>query len=100
MYVYSLAAVSRLEYGYKEREIDYMKEFLAINESTLIVDTEVDCDLYVKSLVNGIPRYVLFSRGGEMFRSDRRRKLVENNITKLYVYANSYKTFNDYQEQN
>lgn len=77
-----------------------MKEFLAINESTLIVDTEVDCDLYIKSHVNGVPRYVLFSHGGEMFRGDRRRKLVENNIDKLYVYANSYKSFNDYQEQN
>ena len=77
-----------------------MKEFLAINESTLIVDTEVECDLYLKSNVNGVPRYVLFSHGGEMFRNDRRKKLVENNITKLYVYANSYKTFNDYQEQN
>ncbi len=77
-----------------------MKEFLAINESTLIVDTEVDCDLYLKSHVNGIPRYVLFSHGGEMFRGDRRKKLVENNIKKLYVYANNYKTFSDYQEQN
>ncbi|MCP4255637.1 MAG: HD-GYP domain-containing protein [Candidatus Scalindua sp.] len=77
-----------------------MKEFLAINESTLIVDTEVDCDLYLKSHVNGVPRYVLFSHGGEMFHGDRRKKLVENNIKKLYVYANSYKTFNDYQEQN
>lgn len=77
-----------------------MKEFLAINESTLVIDTEVDCDLYIKSYVNGIPRYVLFSHGGEMFRSDRRRRLVENNISKLYVYANSYKSFNDYQEQN
>lgn len=77
-----------------------MKEFLAINESTLIVDTEVECDLYLKSNVNGVPRYVLFSHGGETFRNDRRKKLVENNITKLYVYANSYKTFNDYQEQN
>ncbi|MBC8549399.1 MAG: HD domain-containing protein [Candidatus Brocadiales bacterium] len=77
-----------------------MKEFLAINESTLIVDTEVACDLYLKSHVNGIPRYVLFSHGGEMFRGDRRKKLIENNIKKLYVYASSYKTFNDYQEQN
>jgi HD-GYP domain-containing protein (c-di-GMP phosphodiesterase class II) len=77
-----------------------MKEFLAINESTLIVDTEVVCDLYIKSHVNGIPRYVLFSHGGEMFRGDRRKKLIENNIKKLYVYANSYKSFNDYQEQN
>ncbi len=77
-----------------------MKEFLAINESTLVVDTEVDCDLYIKSHVNGVPRYVLFSHGGEMFHGDRRKKLVENNIDKLYVYANSYKSFNDYQEQN
>ncbi len=35
-----------------------------------------------------------------MFHGDRRKKLVENNIHKLYVYANSYETFNDYQEQN
>ncbi len=77
-----------------------MKEFLAIDESSLVLDTEVDCDLYIKSYVNGIPRYVLFSHGGEMFRSARRRQLVEDNIKKLYVYARSYKTFNDYQEQN
>ncbi len=87
--------ILRLEHGYKKGEISKMKEFLAINESTLIVDTEVDCDLYLKSHVNGVPRYVLFSHGGEMFRGDRRKKLVENNIKKLYVYANSYRTFND-----
>jgi len=77
-----------------------MKEFLAINESTLIEDTEVDCDLYLESHVNGVPRYILFSHSGELFHGDRRKQLIENNITKLYVYANSYKTFNDYQEQN
>ncbi|GAX61126.1 metal dependent phosphohydrolase [Candidatus Scalindua japonica] len=77
-----------------------MKDFLAINESTLVEDTEVDCDLYIKSYVNGNPRYVLFSHGGEMFRGERRKQLIESNIKKLYVYAKSYKTFNDYQEQN
>ncbi len=86
--MFSLTVIFRSGYKYKEREIGKMKEFLAINENTLIVDTEVDCDLYIKSHVNGIPRYVLFSHGGEMFRDDRRKKLVENNIHKLYVYAN------------
>ncbi len=77
-----------------------MKEFLPIDGDTLVEDTEVDCDLFIKSHVNGIPRYVLFCHGGEMFRGDRRSQLIEDNIKKLYVYANSYKTFKDYQEKN
>jgi HD-GYP domain-containing protein (c-di-GMP phosphodiesterase class II) len=74
--------------------------YLAIAKDMLVEDTEVGCDLYLRSYVNGYPRYVLFCRGDEQFGSDRRGVLIEGNIEKLYILSKDYNNFFKYQERN
>jgi HD-GYP domain-containing protein (c-di-GMP phosphodiesterase class II) len=66
----------------------------------LVEDTEVGCDLYLKSYVNGHPKYVLFCHGDEQFGSDRKGVLIEGNIEKLYIPSKDYNNFFKYQEKN
>lgn len=74
--------------------------YLAITKDMLVEDTEVGCDLYLRSHVNGYPRYVLFCRGDEQFGSDRKGVLLERNIDKLYILSKDYNNFFKYQERN
>lgn len=74
--------------------------YLAITKDMLVEDTEVGCDLYLRSYVNGHPRYILFCRGDEQFGSDRKGVLIERNIEKLYIPSNDYNKFFKYQEKN
>ena len=74
--------------------------YLAITKDMLVEDTEVGCDLYLRSYVNGYPRYVLFCRGDEQFGSDRKGVLIERNIEKLYILSKDYNNFFKYQERN
>ncbi len=51
--------------------------YLAITKDMLVEDTEVGCDLYLRSYVNGYHRYVLFCRGDGQFGSDRKGVLIK-----------------------
>ncbi len=74
--------------------------YVAITKDMLVEDTEVGCDLYLRSYVNGEPRHVLFCRGDEQFGSDRKGVLLERNIEKLYIISKDYNNFFKYQEKN
>ena len=74
--------------------------YVAITKEMLVEDTEVGCDLYLKSYVNGYPRYVLFCRKDEYFGSDRKGTLIERNIEKLYILSKDCKNYFKYQEKN
>ena len=67
--------------------------YLTITKDMLVEDTEVGCDLYLRSYVNGHPRYVLFCHGDEQFGSDRKGTLIERSIEKLYILSKDYKNF-------
>ena len=74
--------------------------YVAITKDMLVEDTEVGCDLYLRSYVNGYPRYVLFCRRDEQFGSDRKGVLLERNIQKLYILSKDYNNYFEYQERN
>ncbi len=74
--------------------------YVAITKDMLVEDTEVGCDLYLRSYVNGYPRYILFCRRDEQFGSDRKGVLLERNIQKLYILSKDYNNFFKYQERN
>ncbi|ODS33082.1 MAG: protein contains HD-GYP domain protein [Candidatus Scalindua rubra] len=61
-----------------------MINYVAINRDILIDNTKVGCDLYLKTYVNGSPKYVLFCRGDELFSSERRKELIEQNKKKTF----------------
>ncbi len=73
---------------------------MAIDNNTLVDDTEVGCDLYLRSYVHGHPRYILFCRGDEQFGSDRKGTLIERNIDKLYILSKDCRNYFKYQEKN
>ncbi len=75
-------------------------QYVAIDNKTLVEDTEVGCDLYLRSYVHGQPRYILFCRGDEQFGSDRKGTLIERNIEKLYILSKDCKNYFKYQEKN
>ncbi len=74
--------------------------YVAISKDSVMEDTTVGCDLYLRSYVNGYPRYVLFCRSDEQFGSDRKGVLIEKNIQKLYVHSTEFKKIFKYQENN
>ena len=73
---------------------------MAVTESSLIENTKIGCDLYIKGYANGVPRYVLFCRGGDTFGNERKEELVRQNIKKLFIPARDLKSYFKYQESN
>ncbi len=76
------------------------KQYVAVDKNTLVEDKTVGCDLYLKSYVNRISRYILFCRGDEQFGQDRKGSLIERDVEKLYIVSDDYEKFFKYQEQN
>lgn len=77
-----------------------MDKYMSINYDTLLENTRLGYDLYLKTYVKGIPRYVLFYRGDESFGNDRRQELIRQNIKKLFINTNDVQKYFNYQEKN
>lgn len=77
-----------------------MQHYENIPKDILVEGTTVECDLYLKSYVNGVPRYILFCRENEQLSKDRKNLLLERNIQKLYVLSHDYHKCLRYQERN
>ncbi len=77
-----------------------MSNYVAIIRSSLVENTKVGCDLYLRNRINGTVKYVLFCRADELFGNDRRIKLIEQNIEKLFIHAGDHKEYFRYQEDN
>ncbi len=73
---------------------------MAVTQNSLIENTTIGCDLYIKSYVNGVPRFVLFCRGGEIFGNERKEELIRKNINKLFIPTRNLKNYFKYQENN
>lgn len=77
-----------------------MNDYVAITQSSLIENTKIGCDLYLKNRVNGTFRYILFCRGDELFGRERKGELIKQNIERLFISAKDYKYYFKYQEGN
>ncbi|ODS32473.1 MAG: hypothetical protein SCARUB_02417 [Candidatus Scalindua rubra] len=77
-----------------------MGDYVSITKDTLVEKTKIGCDLYLKSYINGAPKYVLFCRGNEQFESERREELLEKNVQRLFILSKDYKEYFKYQEKN
>jgi HD-GYP domain-containing protein (c-di-GMP phosphodiesterase class II) len=73
---------------------------MAITRSSLIEGTNVGCDLYLKNRINGDIRYVLFCRGDEIYSDERKRRLIEQSIEKLFIRTVDNASYFRYQEEN
>ncbi len=77
-----------------------MSDYIAITHSSLVDNTKIGCDVYLKSRINGDIRYILFCRGDEVFCDERRKQLIEQNIEKLFISSRDYEKYFRYQEKN
>ncbi len=73
---------------------------MAITHSSLVKNTKIGCDVYLKSRVNGDIRYILFCRRDEIFCDERKKQLLDENIEKLFIRAVDYASYFKYQENN
>ncbi len=77
-----------------------MSNYMAITRSSLVEDTKVGCDLYLKNRINGDIRYILFCRGDEIYSNERKGRLIEQSIEKLFIRTVDYASYFRYQEKN
>jgi HD-GYP domain-containing protein (c-di-GMP phosphodiesterase class II) len=77
-----------------------VSDYLPINSSSLRADTKIGCDLYlfVKTITDS--RYILYGRGNEIFDNDKKEKLVEKNISRLFIKKEAQPKYYEYLESN
>ncbi len=73
---------------------------MAITHSSLVKNTKIGCDVYLKSRINGDIRYILFCRRDEIFCDERKKQLLDENIEKLFIREADYASYYKYQEKN
>ncbi|MDR4498634.1 MAG: hypothetical protein MRK02_12070 [Candidatus Scalindua sp.] len=76
-----------------------MNKYMSITYDTLLDNTKLGYDLYLKTYVKGVPRYVLFYRGDEVFGNDRREELIRQNIKKLFICTEDVQKYFNYQRK-
>ncbi len=60
-------------------------DYLPIDSSSLRTDTKIGCDLYLLVETSGDRRFILYCRGDVVFENDKKDKLLEENISKLFI---------------
>ncbi len=74
--------------------------YLPINSNGLKTDTMIGCDLYLLVKIGNDSRYVLYSKGDTVFEKNKREKLLEKNISRLFIKKEDRKKFYEYLETN
>jgi putative nucleotidyltransferase with HDIG domain len=77
-----------------------MIDFLPVNSSSLRTDTTVGCDLYLLVEPKSESRYVLYCRGEAVFDNNKREKLLEKNISRLFIKKDDQQKYYEYVESN
>lgn len=77
-----------------------MDEYTAITKNAIIEDTEIGFNLFLRTDVNGHPRYILFCRGDEQFTPERKEQLLSRKEQKLYISTEDIDKYLRYQEKN
>ncbi len=77
-----------------------MDEYTAITGNTLLEDSALEFDLYLKSGSNGHSKYVLFCRGKDGFSKEKRKLLLSKDIDRLYISSEDTGKYLRYQEDN
>ena len=77
-----------------------MIDFLPVNSSSLRTDTTVGCDLYLLVETKSENRYVLYCRGEAVFDNNKREKLLEKDISRLFIKKDDQQNYYKYLESN
>jgi HD-GYP domain-containing protein (c-di-GMP phosphodiesterase class II) len=75
-------------------------DYLPINTSILRTDTIIGCDLYLFVKTTADSRYILYCKGDAVFENQKKEKLVEKNISRLFIKKDNQQKYFDYLESN
>ncbi|MFV1976349.1 MAG: HD-GYP domain-containing protein [Candidatus Scalindua sp.] len=75
-----------------------MSDFLPVNSSSLRTDTTVGCDLYLLVETKSESRYVLYCIGEAVFDNNKREKLLEKDISRLFIKKDDQQKYYKYIE--
>lgn len=76
-----------------------MNKFIPITPDTLIVNTNMEFDLYLRTFVNKSPRYILFCRVNEQFNGQKKEEILGRDLT-LFISSTDATKYIKYQEKN
>ena len=77
-----------------------MSDYLPVNSSSLRTDTKIGCDLYLLVETGAGSRYILYCREDAVFDNNKREKLLEKNISRLFIKKEDQKKYYEYLENN
>jgi len=77
-----------------------MSDYLPVNSSSLRTNTKIGCDLYILIETGAGSRYILYCRGDAVFDNDKREKLLEKNISRLFIKKEDQNKYYEYLENN
>ena len=81
-------------------ENDISSDYLPIDSSSLRTDTKIGCDLYFLVEKGDNRRFILYCRGDVVFENDKKDRLLEGNISKLFIKREDQQKYFDYLESN
>jgi putative nucleotidyltransferase with HDIG domain len=79
---------------------DILSDYLSIDSNNLRTDTKIGCDLYLLVETSSDRRFTLYCRGDIVFEEDKKDRLLEGNISKLFIKKEDQQKYFDYLESN
>jgi len=76
-----------------------MQEYTAILDAALVENTKLKFDLYLKIHDKGVTKYVLFTRGGEKYSSEKKDELIKKKAKCLFIATKDINKYLNYQEK-
>lgn len=73
-------------------------EYMPVPLSTILVDTIIGCDLYIKNCEGDEIKYVLLCTGIKTVGQDKIDGLQKHNIENLYIHKSDHKVYLKYLE--
>ncbi len=77
-----------------------MNEYTVITKNAILENTKIGFDLFLRTDVNGQPRYILFCCADEQFTPERRDELINRKDRNLYIFTKDIDKYLRYQEKN
>lgn len=74
-----------------------MDIYIAITDNSLVENTTVEFDLYLKVFIDGENKHILFCRKGEHFSSERQEELLQKNVSRLFISKKDLGRYERYQ---
>lgn len=79
---------------------DKSQDYLPISLSSLKTDTKIGCDIYLLVKTTSENRYILYCGSDAVFVNEKSDRLMEKNISRLFIKREDQKKYYEYLENN